>query len=206
MRQATTSNLDHTFGSTAALTADEKKLYPEPANQADRDAGLAILKTRFADIVRGYVDGKGHPAENGLDVFNADGLADTPPDAGTTIFYYQNYGATCDGGTITVDVNLASGTRPYSVSACVDMLMSYFFRCGGVKRFSELQMDRIRRSLEQVTFTETVTTAAGNVRPVLSRHHLIAMKKPSLPVEIIKFPRKIIRTAARWLRPGAAHP
>jgi hypothetical protein len=65
-------------------------------------------------------------------------------------------------------------------------------------------MDRIRQSLEQVTFTETVTTAAGNVRPVLSRHHLIAIKIPSPPIEIIKFPRWILRTAARWRRLGAA--
>ncbi len=188
-------HLDHTFGNVAKLTKEEKALYPEPSNPADRDSALALLRASLAEIIRSYVDDNGNPAENGLDVFNADGLADTPPDPGTAIFEYENYGKGCDGGTITVDVNLKSGVRSYSITACVDMLMSYYFRCPGMKRFSELQMDRIRRSLEQVTFT----------LPVLSRHHLIATRIPRPPIEFITFPRRILRTAGRWLGLGMDH-
>jgi Metallo-peptidase family M12 len=200
-------HLDHTYNTLVSLKKEEAALYPKPdTSQSDRDGGLAILRARFAEAIRGYVDDKGNPPDNGLDVFNADGIADTPPDPGTAIFHYENYGKACDGGTITVDVNLKSGTRPYSVTACTDMLMSYFFRCDGPKRFSELQIDRIRQSLEQAVFTGTCTTDAGTVRPVLSRHHLIAIKKPPLIVEVLTFPRRLFRAAVRVFRPTTSVP
>ncbi len=167
-------HLNHTFNLLVTLTEDETALHPDwQHSQADRDGGAAILKARLAEGIRHYVDDLGHPADQGLQVLNGDGLADTPPDPAPPIFRYV-YGDQCAPGPVSVNVALAAGVRAYTVSAPLDLSMSYFYACAGAKRFSPLQIDIIRRSLETKTFTTTVPNEVGEQVPVLSRHHLIA--------------------------------
>jgi hypothetical protein len=167
-------HLNHTFNLLVTLTAEEKAQFPHwDTSQADRDGGAAILKARLAEGIRKYVDDLGHPADEGLQVLNGDGLADTAPDPAPPIFRYV-YGDQCAPGPVTVDVNLVSGTRPYTVSAPLDLSMSYFYGCPGPKRFTASQVEIIRRSLETLVFTQTVKNEIGQLVPVLSRHHLIA--------------------------------
>lgn len=169
-------HLDHTHGGLVSLTDEEKAKYPDwENNPAHRQAGAKILRERMAEGIRKFVDDQGHSPDLGLDVMDADGLSDTRPDPGPTIFAYE-FGAPCDPGTISIQVNLISGVRPYSVIGSPEIIMSYFFRCPGMKRFTDLQIDRIRYVLETPVLTGTVTTAAGKTMPILSRHHLIAPK------------------------------
>ncbi len=169
-------HLGHTHGGLVSLTDAEKALYPDwENNPAHRQASAKILRDRLAEGIRTFVDDQGHSPDSGLDVLDADGLSDTRPDPGPTIFAYE-FGAPCDPGTITVQVNLTSGVRPYSITGSPDIIMSYFFRCPGMKRYTELQIDRIRYVLETPVLTGTVTTPAGNTLPILSRHHLIVPK------------------------------
>jgi hypothetical protein len=166
-------HLNHTFNLLVTLTDQETAQFPDwQHSQTDRDGGAAILKARLAEGIRHYVDDLGHPADEGLEVLNGDGLADTAPDPAPPIFRYV-YGDACAPGAVTVDVNLASGTRPYTVSAPMDLTMSYFYACPGPKRFTSAQVDIVRRSLETLVFTETVKNEIGQQVPVLSRHHLI---------------------------------
>ena len=169
-------HLGHTHGGLVSLSDAEKALYPDWENNPDhRLAGAKIMRDKLAEGIRKFVDDEGHSPDSGLDVLDADGLSDTRPDPGPTIFAYE-FGASCDPGTITVQVNLASGVRAYSVIGSPDIIMSYFFRCPGMKRYSELQIDRIRYVLETPVLTGTVKTAAGKSLPILSRHHLIVPK------------------------------
>jgi hypothetical protein len=191
-------HLAHTHNDKVTLTAAEKKTYADwqtdPALQA---AAAKVLRDRMAQAIRAFVDDKGNPPQKGLDAFDADHLADTPQDPGPSLFTYEN-GDPCKAGPITVDVALTSGKRAYTVTPNVDLLMSYFFRCPGLKRFSDAQMDLLRASLEKLTFTTTVKTAAGNVMPVLSRHHLIAPTyHASGPGTVVAKPANRL---TRWLR------
>jgi hypothetical protein len=166
-------HLNHTFNGLVALTKEEAAQYPDwQHSQTDRDGGAAILKAKLAEGIRKYVDDLGHPADEGLQVLNGDGLADTAPDPAPPIYRYV-YGDQCASGPVTVDVNLASGTRQYTVSAPLDLSMSYFYGCPGPKRFTGSQIDIVRRSLETPVFTDTVPNEIGQQVPVLSRHHLI---------------------------------
>ena len=166
-------HLGHTFNSLVTLTDAESKQYPHwDTSAADRAAGFEILRDRLAEGIRTYVADQGHPADQGLEVLDGDGLNDTPPDPAPPIYRYA-FANECDTHPVTVDVNLATGLRTYAVAAPLDIIMSYFFRCAGLKRYSESQIDILRRSLEQATFTGTVTTTGGAVLPILSRHHLI---------------------------------
>lgn len=171
-------HLNHTHTDLITLTDPEKAQYPNwQTSQADRDGGAAILKDRLAKAILKYVDKDGHPADEGLQVLDGDGLADTAPDPAPPIFRYV-YGDACAPGPVTVDVPLATGSRPYTVSAPLDLTMSYFYACPGPKRFTPLQIDIIRRSLETEVFTTTVLNEINQTVPVLSRNHLIRPTGP----------------------------
>ncbi len=191
-------HLGHTHGGLVSLTPEEAKQYPDwQTNPAHREAGAKLLRAKLAEGIRSFVDDQGHSPDSGLDILDADGLSDTQPDPGPTIFAYE-FADACSPGTITEQVNLTSGVRAYSVTASREIIMSYFFRCAGLKRFTELQMDRIRYSLETPVFTGTVTTAAGNILPIQSRHHLIAPKytRGKGPV-VVKQPPLLARVSKR---------
>jgi len=193
-------HLNHTFNTLVTLTAAESKQYPNwETSAADRAAGLKILRERLAEGIRTYIDDQNHPADQGLEVLNGDGLIDTPPDPAPPIFRY-GFANQCDTHSITVDVNLASGPRSYTVVAPHDIIMSYFFRCAGLKRYSESQIDVVRTSLEQATFTGTVKTTGGAVLPILSRHHLIAPKYKMDGGNQVAVPPKFLTRAAQRLR------
>ena len=134
-------HLPHTFGTIASLTDEEKAKYDDPEHDpADHDGRRKLLHAKVIEAIRGYVDDKGHPPEQGLNVFDADTFTDTAPDPGTQIFHYEFKDA-CGPKSITVDVPLKTGARPYTLDPDRDLIMSYFFRCPGGKRFSE-QPDR----------------------------------------------------------------
>ena len=165
-------HLSHTHSGHTSLTAAEANQYPNPeTDPAHREGRRQLLRAKVADRIRGYVDDQGNAPELGLNALDADGLADTAPDPGPQIFHYE-YGSGCAPQSITLDVSLQSGARAYTLDPGRDIIMSYFFRCQGSKRFSEQQIDRIRASLEKLSFS-------GDV---LSRHHLIAMKIPRPPI------------------------
>ncbi len=169
-------HLGHTHGGLVGLTKEEAAQYPDwQTNPAHRQAGAKIMRDRMAEGIRKFVDDQGHPPDSGLDVMNADGISDTQPDPGPTIFAYE-FADACSLGVISVDVNLASGVRAYSVTASLQIIMSYFFRCAGMKRFTDLQIDKIRYTLETPVLTGTVTTNGGATLPILSRNHLIKVK------------------------------
>lgn len=169
-------HLGHTHGGLVSLTKEEAGQYPDwETNPAHRQAGAKLLRERLIEGIRSFVDDQGHSPDSGLDVLDADGLSDTQPDPGPTIFAYE-FGDACAPGAITVQVNLTSGMRAYSVTASLQIIMSYFFRCAGLKRFTELQIDRIRYVLETPVLNGTVTTGGGSTLPILSRNHLIAPK------------------------------
>jgi hypothetical protein len=181
-------HLPHTHGDVASLTDAEKATYPNPDEiPADREGRRQLIIAKIAEGIRAYVDDQGHPAEQGLKVLDYDGFDDTPPDPGPPIFLYQ-YGDSCSHDALAVDVNLKAGVRSYTVDPDRHLLMSYYFRCGGQQRFSEKQIDRMRASLEKTTFP------GSN----LSRHHLIAIKRPSLYTERRRIP-KILPRALRSL-------
>ena len=166
-------HLNHTHSTRALLTDAEKAQYPDWAsNQAHRDAGAAILRARLAEAIRAYVDDQGHPAEEGLQAFDGDEIPDTAPDVGPHLFRYV-YGDQCAPDPVTVDVPLASGKRPYTVSAPLDLSMSYFYDCPGPKSFSPTQINIARAALETKVLTTTVLNEINQPVPVLSRHHLI---------------------------------
>jgi hypothetical protein len=169
-------HLAHTHGDFVILkTAAEKALYADwKTNLEHRQEAANLLRSRLVEAIRSYVDDQSHSPESGLDVLDYDKFADTLPDPGPPIFAYEFGDACAAPGGITVQVNLTSGPRTYNVTGAQDNIMSYFFRCSGVKRFSEMQIDRIRHSLETPVFTGSMTTQGGNTLPILSRHHLIA--------------------------------
>jgi len=174
-------HLNHTQGDAVTLTDDEKAKYPDPQHvPADREGGGQLLGSKLAEAIRVYVDDQGNPPELGLNVLDADGLADTAPDPGPQIFLYE-YADACATQSINVDVNLKSGTRSYTVDPDRGIIMSYFFRCPGGKRYSDQEIDIIRRSLETVTFPEGV----------LSRHHLVAIREPERPI-VVQFIRWLV--------------
>src|SRR6185312_9346323 len=80
-------HLSHTHNDKVTLTAAEKQTYAnwqtDPALQA---AAAKVLRDRMAQAIRAFVDDQGNPPPKGLDVFDADHLADTPPDPGTSLF------------------------------------------------------------------------------------------------------------------------
>jgi hypothetical protein len=182
-------HLGHTHGGLVSLTDAERAKFPDWEHNPDhRQAGAKILRDRLVEGIRKFVDDQGHSPDSGLDVLNADGLSDTRPDPGPTIFAYE-FGAPCDSGTITVQVNLTSGVRKYDVVGSPEIIMSYFFRCPGIKRYSQLQINRIRHVVETPVLTGTVTTAGGTTLPILSRHHLIVPKlKPGLGPVVMSTP------------------
>jgi hypothetical protein len=193
-------HLGHTHNTLVSLTPAEAKQYADwQTNPAHQAAAAKILRARLVEAIRAYVDDEGNPPEFGLNVLDADKLADTPPDPGPSIFAYE-FGTSCSAGSISVDVALASGVRTYLVSANRDLVMSYFFRCPGLKRFTDAQMDILRASLETATFTGKVTTPAGAVLPVLSRHHLIAPKLSTMPGDVVATPPKPAGRMVRLLR------
>jgi hypothetical protein len=193
-------HLGHTHNKLVTLTPAEAKQYADwQTNPAHQAAAAQVLRARLAEGIRAFVDDKGNPPDLGLNVIDADKLADTPPDPGPSIFAYE-FGTSCSADSISVDVALQSGPRTYTVSASRDLIMSYFFRCPGLKRFTDAQMDILRASLETVTFTGTVTTPAGNVLPVLSRHHLIAKTMTRSAITVVATPPKSAGRMVRWLR------
>ena len=165
-------HLPHTFGNIVKLTDEEKAEYDDPEHDpADHEGRRKLLHAKVIEAIRGYVDDKGHPPAQGLNVLDADTFVDTAPDPGTQIFHYEFKDA-CAPQSITVAVPLKTGICPYTLDPDRDLIMSYFFRCPGGKRFSERQIDRIRESLETKTSTPDR----------LSRHHLIATKYRRSPL------------------------
>jgi hypothetical protein len=162
-------HLPHTHSEAARLNKEEQALYPDPDNDpADHEGRRKLVREKAIEAIRKYVDDKGHPAELGLNVFDGDKLSDTAPDPSGQIFHYE-FKDSCTPKSITLDVLLKTGVRPYTLDPDRDLIMSYFFRCPGGKRFSEQQIDRIRQSLETKSAMPTG----------LSRNHLIAPKSQS---------------------------
>jgi hypothetical protein len=193
-------HLGHTHHNLVTLTAAESKQFADwETNPVHQAAAAQVLRARLAEGIRAFVDDQGNPPDLGLNVIDADKIADTPPDPGPSIFAYE-FGTSCGGGSISVDIALASGPRTYTVSASRDLIMSYFFRCPGLKRFTDTQLDILRASLETVTFNGTITTPAGNALPVLSRHHLIAKTMPKVATTVVATPPKAVGRMVRWLR------
>ena len=182
-------HLGHTHGDLVSLTDAERAKFPDWEHNPDhRKAGEKILRDRLVEGIRNFVDDKGHSPDSGLEVLDADGLSDTRPDPGLAIFAYE-FGTACGTGTITVQVNLTSGVREYTVAGSPELIMSYFFRCPGIKQFSQLQINRIRHVLKTPVLTGTVTTNGGTTLPILSRHHLIAPKlKPGRGPVVVTTP------------------
>ncbi|MFN2136522.1 MAG: hypothetical protein ACK2UK_11245 [Candidatus Promineifilaceae bacterium] len=158
-------HLAHTHSGATELSASDKALYPDPDNfTAHWEGRKNLLLGKVRERIRSYVDDHNHPAEAGLEALNADGLLDTPPDSGPQLILYV-HGNSCSPMPVEVTVALQSGNRAYTVSPDQDNIMSYFFRCSGAKHFSNQQIDKMRRALEQPAFAEP---------HILSRHHLIA--------------------------------
>jgi hypothetical protein len=116
-------HLPHVFGATPATIADAVKL------------------------IRKYVEVDGGSKDTVLNLFEGDGIGDTPPDAGPGLFKNQ-----CDPAekSVTIPVTFADGVkRSYTLTPDRENIMSYWDkRCrGGVGRISPGQTNQSLNAL-----------------------------------------------------------
>jgi hypothetical protein len=128
---------------------------PYPSKEV-RDQGGDALRKWAAEEIRNYVDGQGHPADQGASVFDGDEgfVDDTPPDPTPEVWAATYNGDLCSTNQdFTVDVALSSGSRTYSWRPARWNIMSYFDkRCpqfANARHVSDQQITRLRRALEQ---------------------------------------------------------
>lgn len=110
-----------------------------------------ILIDRALQWIADYVS-HGHSPYDGLNVFNGDGLSDTPPDPGPQFWYYVTGDADACGATaaLKIDVPLGVTTQSYTFQPDRGNVVSYFFRCFGIpQHYSPMQIADMRKSLEQ---------------------------------------------------------
>jgi hypothetical protein len=106
-----------------------------------------------ARMVKEYVEQNKVPAERGLDVFDGDGLSDTPPDTAPPPF--QPYGGTLSEQCSTIDrltfaVDFPTGSHFYTLKPDRSNVLSYFHACSAIpQRISNQQRETVRRVLEQ---------------------------------------------------------
>ena len=108
-----------------------------------------------ATLIRDYVENRGHPVQDGLNVFDHDavvaGVTDTPPDAGDDLFASAT-GDRCGPAveSIEIPVTFADGTSAtYRLKPERGNIMSYFKDCAGFRHhLSPQQAARARASLE----------------------------------------------------------
>ncbi len=103
-----------------------------------------------AELIRRYVEEGGHPASQGLQVFDGDvsTVTDTPPDVAGSI--YVSVGLTPCGktGEVAIPVTFSNGARyTYTLAPDRHNIMSYFKNCQLPHDFSPQQIARMRDAL-----------------------------------------------------------
>ena len=135
-------HLFHTFGGLyIKLTPQER------ATMNDAEELLALKKKQSA-AVKAYID-QGHPAEQGLNVFNGDGIDDSPPDDGGAVIAHLNGGNGC-GPIGLCEIIVEGQVKPYVLQPDRGNVMSYFKHCTNfAQHFSPGQSKVMQHTLEE---------------------------------------------------------
>lgn len=105
-----------------------------------------------ATFIRDAVEKYGYSVEDGLKIFDGDGLIDTPPDASNGLFDHVYGSAGCGiQDVINIPVIFSDGTKKeYSLKPDRGNVMSYFKHCTNIPmHFSPEQIAGMRCSLEK---------------------------------------------------------
>ena len=104
-------------------------------------------------LIKDYVEIHNHSIDEGLNIFDGDGLADTPPAVGTGLFkaVYGEEGACGSQGEIKIPVDFSDETtEEYILKPDRKNVMDYFKGCINFDmHFSQQQIAEIFKSLEE---------------------------------------------------------
>jgi hypothetical protein len=152
-----------------------------------------------AEMIRKYVEEKGHPVAEGLDVFDGDRafVLDTPPDPRGGLWESLGFNKCGPPDSISIPVKFSNNdTHIYEAQPARDNIMSYFKGCHDLyHHLSPQQVQRTRNALEDLNRHDLISLRAGFLPYAIDRKGS-ADGDPIDEVDVVRVSRNRLVTAA----------